>query len=75
VSTIDRSGWYLLALINNMVDLSKIQVGKLELEIMAVAVTELCQSSVTFAQHRAIQKQIQLDLELPADSGYVAVDF
>ncbi len=75
VSTIDRSGWYLLALINNMVDLSKIQVGKLELEITTVAVTELCHSSVTFVQHHAIQKQIQLDVELPIHPGYVAVDF
>jgi signal transduction histidine kinase/CheY-like chemotaxis protein len=75
VSTIDRSGWYLLALINNMVDLSKIQVGKLELEITIVTVTELCHSSVTFVQHHAIQKQIQLDVELPNDPGYVAVDF
>ncbi len=74
VSTIDRSGWYLLALINNMVDLSKIQVGKLELDITPVAVAELCQSSITFVRHHAIQKKIQLDLDVPADAGYMAVD-
>jgi signal transduction histidine kinase/CheY-like chemotaxis protein len=75
VSTIDRSGWYLLALINNMVDLSKIQVGKLELEIAYVSVAELCQSSITFVKHHAIQKQIQLDTDIPTDFGYIAVDF
>jgi signal transduction histidine kinase/ActR/RegA family two-component response regulator len=75
VSTIDRSGWYLLALINNMVDLSKIKVGKLELELMNVSVAELCNSSITFVEHHAIQKQIQLDMQVSATAGYIAVDF
>jgi signal transduction histidine kinase/CheY-like chemotaxis protein len=74
VTTIDRSGGYLLALINNMVDLSKIQVGKLELEITDVSVAELCNFSVTFVKHHAIQKQIQLDTDIPAHAGYIAVD-
>jgi signal transduction histidine kinase/ActR/RegA family two-component response regulator len=73
-TTIDRSGWYLLALIDNMVDLSKIQVGKLELEITNVSVAELCYSSITFVKHCAIQKQIRLDLDIPDRAGYIAVD-
>ena len=73
-TTIDRGGWYLLALIDNMVDLSKIQVGKLELEITNVSVAELCYSSTTFVKHCAIQKQIQLELDLPEHAGYIAVD-
>ncbi len=73
-TTIDRSGWYLLALINNMVDLSKIQVGKLELEVTNVSVAELCYSSINFVKHCAIQKQIQLDLDIPDFAGYVALD-
>jgi signal transduction histidine kinase/CheY-like chemotaxis protein len=74
VSTIDRSGWYLLALINNMTDLSKIQSSTLELEIANVSVAELCYSSTTFVKHHAIQKQIQLDTEIAIDIGYIAVD-
>jgi signal transduction histidine kinase/CheY-like chemotaxis protein len=74
VSTIDRSGGYLLALLDNMADLSKIQVGKLELEITSVSVSELCQSSITFVKHHAIQKQIQLDTDIPEDAGEIAVD-
>jgi signal transduction histidine kinase/CheY-like chemotaxis protein len=74
ISTIDRSGWYLLALINNMVDLSQIQVGKLELEISEVLVAELCHSSITFVKHHAIQKQIQLDVQGADSAGYIAVD-
>jgi signal transduction histidine kinase/ActR/RegA family two-component response regulator len=75
VSTIDRSGGYLLALINNMADLSQIQAGKLELEITDVSVAELCQSSATFVKHHAIQKQIQLNLDVPTDVENIAVDF
>ncbi len=74
VTTIDRSGGYLLALINNMVDLSQLQAGKLELDITQVALTELCNFSVNFVKHHAIQKQIQLDIELPPTAGYIAVD-
>ena len=74
VTTIDRSGGYLLALINNMVDLSQLQAGKLELDITQVKVAELCNFSVNFVKHHAIQKQIQLDTELPPNIGYVAVD-
>ncbi len=73
-TTIDRSGWYLLALINNMVDLSKIQVGKLELEITNVSVAELCYSSTSFVKHCAIQKQIQLDTDIPDCAGYIDID-
>jgi signal transduction histidine kinase/ActR/RegA family two-component response regulator len=74
VSTIDRSGWYLLALINNMVDLSKVQVGKLELEISSGSVVELCTSTINFVKHHAIQKLIQLETEIADNVGYISVD-
>jgi signal transduction histidine kinase/ActR/RegA family two-component response regulator len=74
VTTIDRSGGYLLALIENMVDLSQLQAGKLELEISYVSVAELCNFSANFVKHHAIQKQIQLDTEIPPDAGYIPID-
>jgi CheY-like chemotaxis protein len=74
VNTIDRSGEYLLALIDNMADLSQIQAGKLELELDSVTVAELCQSSAAFVKHHAIQKQIKLDLNIPPDACSIAVD-
>jgi CheY-like chemotaxis protein len=74
VTTIDRSGGYLLAMINNMVDLSQLQAGKLELDLTQVSVAELCNFSTSYVKHHAIQKQIQLDTELPPQTGYIAVD-
>jgi CheY-like chemotaxis protein len=73
--TIDRSGAYLLALIDNMADLSQIQAGKLELDLTSVAITELCQSSISFVEHNATQKQIQLDLNIPIDLSSIYIDF
>ena len=75
VQTIDRSGEYLLALIDNMADLSQIQAGKLELDLTSVTVTELCQSSVSFVEHNAVQKQIHLDLTIPIDLSSIYIDF
>jgi CheY-like chemotaxis protein/signal transduction histidine kinase len=74
VTTIDRSGGYLLALVNNMTDLLQIQGGKLELEITQVAVAELCQSSTKFVKHHAIQKQITLETNIPDNAGAICVD-
>jgi CheY-like chemotaxis protein len=73
--TIDRSGEYLLALIDNMADLSQIQAGKLELDLTSVTVTELCQSSISFVEHNAVQKQIKLNLNIPIDLSSIYVDF
>jgi signal transduction histidine kinase len=75
VQTIDRSGEYLLALIDNMADLSQIQAGKLELDLTSVSVTELCQASVDFVEHNAIQKQIHLNLNVPIDLSSIYIDF
>ncbi|WP_309736150.1 response regulator [Chamaesiphon sp. OTE_75_metabat_556] len=74
VTTIDRSGGYLLALVNNMTDLFQIQGGKLELELTQVLVAELCQFSANFVKHHAIQKQIQLETNIPANAGAICVD-
>jgi CheY-like chemotaxis protein/signal transduction histidine kinase len=74
VTTIDRSGGYLLALVNNMTDLFQIQGGKLELDMTQVSVAELCQFSANFVKHHAIQKQIQLETNIPANAGAICVD-
>jgi signal transduction histidine kinase/CheY-like chemotaxis protein len=75
VNTIDRSGEYLLALIDNMADLAQIQAGRLELDLTSIAVTDLCQASASFVEHNANQKQIQLDLNIPIDLSNIYVDF
>jgi predicted ATPase/signal transduction histidine kinase len=74
ISTIEQSGQHLLSLINDILDVSKITAGKLALNITQVSLTELCQSSLILIKQQAIDKQIQINTELPADLAPIAID-
>ncbi len=67
ISTIEASGQHLLELINDILDLSKIESGKLELEIKTVSLRDLFESSLIFVRQQAIKKQIQLTTEIATD--------
>jgi signal transduction histidine kinase/ActR/RegA family two-component response regulator len=60
LGNIDESGRHLLALINDILDLSKIEAGKLELEIAPVPVEEVCQASLRFINQIAQRKQLRV---------------
>lgn len=53
---IEESGRHLLALINDILDLSKIAAGKLELAAGPVAVTSVCEASLRLLRQQAQQK-------------------
>lgn len=60
VSSIEESGRHLLALINDILDLSKIEAGKVELQISAVPVEGVCQASLQFIKQTAHKKQLKV---------------
>lgn len=58
--SIEESGRHLLALINDILDLSKIEAGKLEMELAYVPVEAVCQASLRLIKQNAHKKRLRI---------------
>ncbi|HBL12272.1 MAG TPA: hypothetical protein DD379_12860 [Cyanobacteria bacterium UBA11162] len=74
LQTIEQSGKHLLDLINDILDLSKIESGKMMLQITPVSVEHLCESSLTFVKQQAHQKNIRIYSKIGESIGDIKVD-
>jgi PAS domain S-box-containing protein len=61
VRNIDASGRHLLSLINDLLDVSKIESGKLEILVEQVSIADICQASMSFVKNQAVKKDISLE--------------
>jgi PAS domain S-box-containing protein len=64
VKDILESGKHLLSLINDILDLSKIEAGKEELELSQVSIEELLENSLVMIREKAMRHGIGLDLDI-----------
>jgi PAS domain S-box-containing protein len=74
LQAIDRSGYHLLEIINDILDLAKIESGRLNIECAPVNVALLCKSSLGFIKQQAFAKSIQIALKFPPDLPHLLVD-
>ncbi|MFN6483144.1 PAS domain S-box protein [Nostoc sp. DedQUE02] len=74
IATIERSGRHLLELINDILDLSKIESGKLELQLSDVSVKSLCDISLAFVKQMALKKNIRLSTHISDKIDCIQVD-
>ena len=71
---VNRAGTHLLGLINQVLDLSKIEAGKLELNPQTVQLAPLIEEVIGTARQLAEQNKNRLALETPNDLGTLTVD-
>ncbi len=74
LQTIERSGLHLLELINDILDIAKIESGQIDLEYSNVPVEFLCQSCLPFVKQQALKKSIQLETRIAPNLLELNVD-
>ena len=71
VEVIHQSGETLLSLLNDILDVSKIEAGKLELEVAAFDVEALARATIAGFSAVATRKQLRLEMEIGEGAGGV----
>ena len=71
---IHSSGEHLLALINDILDLSKVEAGKEQLTFMPIAIQQLCDYCLAMVREPAYEQGLQLSLHIDPLARIVVAD-
>jgi signal transduction histidine kinase/DNA-binding response OmpR family regulator/CHASE3 domain sensor protein len=74
VNDIFTSGGHLLSLINDILDLSKVEAGKMTLELEPLPAAELVQAGLQVVREKAMAQRLRLTAEAADDLGEVWLD-
>jgi signal transduction histidine kinase/CheY-like chemotaxis protein len=69
VRDIRNAGRHLLDLINEILDLSKVEAGRMELELDAVLIDDLVEHAVALVRQRAAQHGLALNIDIDPELG------
>jgi signal transduction histidine kinase len=74
VDDVLEAGKHLLSLINDVLDLAKIEAGSMELELSEVAIPEVLRSAVSMHSERASRRGVELSLTTEPEEITISAD-